>query len=246
MTVLHAFEDPIDALVVGANGGLGGAFVDALLSDANVRSVRAWSRRDIGKVHPKLQSDIIDAGDEAQLKAAANQIDRLTLVVIATGVLHSPQGMAPEKSWRSIEPELMAESFRVNAILPSQIVRHTLPLIPRKGRSALCAISARVGSISDNRLGGWHSYRASKAALNQLIQCLSIEMRRTHPEALCLALHPGTVDTDLSRPFQKSLAAGHRLLTPAESVDHLFAVINSATPDQTGRLLTWEGEVVDP
>ncbi|MEM8977025.1 MAG: SDR family NAD(P)-dependent oxidoreductase [Pseudomonadota bacterium] len=246
MSLFASFAEPIDALVVGANGGLGRAFVDTLLADENVRSVHAWSRTRIESDHPKLQQTILDVGDEEQLQKAADQIERLSLVLVATGVLHGPQGLFPEKSWRAITPENMAENFRINAILPALVIKHVLPRVPRKERAVIGALSARVGSISDNRLGGWHSYRASKSALNQLIRCLSIELRRTHPDAICLALHPGTVDTGLSEPFQKSLAAGHKLFTPGQSAAQLLNVMAGATSDQSGCLMAWDGEIVEP
>ena len=243
---LESFPDPVDALVVGANGGLGRAFVDALIQCGNVRTVHAWSRRASLHRGQKLASRIVDVDDEAQLKAAVGGIDRLSLVVVATGVLHNDNGLGPEKTWRSIEPGHMAETFRVNAILPLLIAKHTLPLFPRKERALFCCLSARVGSISDNRLGGWYSYRASKAALNQSIRCLSIELRRTHPQAICIGMHPGTVDTALSRPFHKTLSAAHRLFAPKEAVGHMLRVVDGVTPDDSGSILAWDGSLIAP
>ena len=244
--MLNSFEEPVDALVVGASGGIGGAFVEHLLADKRVKSVRAWSRSGLAKSHAKLQTRRLDVGNESELREASGEVDRLTLVIIATGILHGPDGMVPEKSWKSIDPVVMVESFRVNAILPTMILKHLIPRVPRKERALLCALSARVGSISDNRLGGWHSYRASKAALNQIIQSLSIELKRTHPEALCLGLHPGTVDTDLSAPFQKSLADAHQLFSPRQSAEHLLNVIDTAKPADSGGLIAWDGKKINP
>ena len=244
--MLNSFAEPVDALVVGAGGGIGGAFVDHLLADECVRSVRAWSRSGLEESHAKLQTRCLDVGNESELQEASSEVDRLTLVIIATGVLHGAGGMVPEKSWKSIDPTVMAESFRVNAILPTMILKYLIPRVPRKERAILCALSARVGSISDNRLGGWHSYRASKAALNQIIQSFSIELKRTHPEAACLGLHPGTVDTDLSAPFQTSLAGNHQLFSPSQSAEHLLNVIDAATPANSGCLIAWDGKKIDP
>ena len=244
--MLNSFEEPVDALVVGASGGIGGAFVEHLLADKRVKSVRAWSRSGLAKSHAKLQTRWLDVGNESELREASGEVDRLTLVLIATGVLHGPDGMVPEKSWKSIDPVVMIESFRVNAILPTMILKHLIPRVPRKERALLCALSARVGSISDNRLGGWHSYRASKAALNQIIQSVSIELKRTHPEALCIGLHPGTVDTDLSAPFRKSLAGGHQLFSPSQSAEHLLKVMDAAKPADSGALIAWDGTKIDP
>ena len=246
MTTFHSFDELIDALVVGANGGLGRAFVDALVRDERVRTVNAWSREEIAVRHDKLSSSVIDTGDEIQLASAARAIGRLSLIVVATGMLHTDGDMFPEKSWKELDPEQLAESLRINAILPALIAKHTLPCMPRRGKAAYCVLSARVGSISDNRLGGWYSYRAGKAALNQIVKCLSIELGRTRPDAVCVGLHPGTVDTGLSRPFQKSLRPGSRLFSPDESVMHLLQVIDTTTPELSGSLLAWDGSVIPP
>lgn len=246
MMSLDSFAEPIDALVVGANGGLGGGFVDALCQSGNVRSIHAWSRKPVSAKHAIMITRTIDAGDEVALRKATAEIDRLSLVIVATGALHNADGLFPEKTWKELDPEQMAESFRVNTILPTLIAKHTLSLLPRKTKAVFCVLSARVGSISDNRLGGWYSYRASKAALNQIIRSLSIEVRRTRPEAICLGVHPGTVDTSLSEPFQKSLAKGHTLFSPAVSAAHLLHVINQAKPEQTGSLIAWDGTLIDP
>ena len=244
MVRLTSFSEPIDALIVGAQGGLGRAFVDALLGVEDVRRVHAWSRQRVLLDHPKLHSSALDTCCEAALGSAAQEIDRLSLVIVATGVLHNADGLSPEKSWRAIEPESMAESFRINAILPALIAKVALPLMPRRARSVFCALSARVGSISDNKLGGWYSYRASKAALNQIIKCLSIELQRTHPGLICIGLHPGTVDTGLSRPFQRTLATNHHMFAPAESADQLIRVIDGATVRETGSLMAYDGSIV--
>ena len=244
MVRLTSFPEPIDVLVVGAQGGLGGAFVDVLLGSENVRCVHAWSRQGLLLDHPKLQSTAVNTGCEAALQSAAQEIDHLSLAIVATGILHNADGLGPEKSWRAIEPESMAESFRINAILPALIAKVALPLMPRKGKSVFSALSARIGSISDNKLGGWYSYRASKAALNQIIKCLSIELQRTHPEMICVGLHPGTVDTGLSRPFQRSLATNHHMFSPAQSADQLIRVIDRATVQETGSVMAYDGSIV--
>ena len=246
MTALNSFDEPIDALVIGANGGLGRAFVDALVRDERVRTVNAWSRGEIAASHDKLSSSIVDTGEETQIAASTSAIGRLSLVIVATGILHNHKDMFPEKSWKEIDPVQLAESLRINAILPALIAKHTLPCLPRRGKAAFCVLSARVGSISDNRLGGWYSYRAGKAALNQIVKCLSIELSRTRPDALCVGLHPGTVDTGLSRPFQKSFRPNSRLFSPDESVMHLLQVIDATTPELSGSLLAWDGRVISP
>ena len=246
MTGFSSFDEPIDALVVGANGGLGRAFVEALVRDELVRSVNAWSRGEVAFRHDKLSSGVIDIDDESQVASSASAIGRLSLVIVATGILHNHDGMFPEKSWKDIDPGQLAESFRINAILPALVAKHTLPCLPRRGKAAFCVLSARVGSISDNRLGGWYSYRAGKAALNQIVRCLSIELSRKRPDSVCIGLHPGTVDTGLSEPFHKSLRPASRLFSPDESVLHLLQVVDTATPELSGSLLAWDGSVIPP
>ena len=244
MFSLKSFESPIDALVVGAGGGLGEAFVKALLADECVCNVYAWSRRASSEEHAKLTWQTLDIGDETQIGDAAQAINRLTLVIVTTGILHNDEGLRPEKSYKSLNIAHMTESLRINVILPALVAKHTIPKMPRKERVVFGALSARVGSISDNRLGGWYSYRAGKAALNQIIKCLSIEIRRTHTEAVCIGLHPGTVNTGLSQPFQQSMASDHKLFTPEDAADNLLHVINRTVPSQSGLVFAWDGKII--
>lgn len=228
MTTLSSFPPGLHALVTGASGGLGAALADALAQRG--ANVTCWSR-----------STGVDPADPASLDAAIAALPAPPdLVIITQGVLHGP-GLGPEKANSQLSAEALATSLAVNAIQPALIAARLLPLMPKGRKTVLAALSARVGSISDNRLGGWHSYRASKAALNQLIRTMAIEQARRSPEQIVLALHPGTVDTGLSRPFQKGVK---RLFTPAESAAHLLQVIDAATPAQSGLLLDWQGEVI--
>jgi NAD(P)-dependent dehydrogenase (short-subunit alcohol dehydrogenase family) len=162
-------------------------------------------------------------------------------VIVATGVLH--HGEAPERSYRAMTAEHLLRDYRINAVGPALAAKHFLPLLPKDRRTVFAALSARVGSISDNRLGGWHSYRASKAALNMILKTLAIELARSHPLAIVAGLHPGTVDTSLSAPFQKGVAEG-RLFDPAYSAAQLLTVIEGLTPADSGRVLAWDGQVV--
>ncbi len=139
----------------------------------------------------------------------------------------------------------MRRSFEINTIGPALIAKHVLPLLPRDRRAVFAVLSARVGSISDNRLGGWYSYRASKAALNQIIRCLAIELAPKRPQAICVGLHPGTVDTALSKPFQGNVA-DTRLFTTDQSAAHLLNVIAALTPAQSGRVFDWAGQEIAP
>lgn len=164
------------------------------------------------------------------------------LAIVATGVLHGP-GLVPEKSWRALDAEALALVFAVNAIGPALLAKHLLPLLPRTGRAVFAALSARVGSIGDNRLGGWYGYRASKAGLNQLLRTLAIELARSRPDAICLGLHPGTVATGLSEPFRSGVAPD-RLFTPEDAATRLLAVMADARPADSGCVLDWAGSPV--
>jgi NAD(P)-dependent dehydrogenase (short-subunit alcohol dehydrogenase family) len=218
------------ALVIGARGGVGSALCDALREGGRYDEVIALGR-------PEL-----DLTDEASIESAARRIapGELRLGILATGFLHGPQHQ-PEKNLKALDAEGLALSFRLNAIGPALVLKHFLPLLPRQGRSAFACISARVGSIGDNRLGGWYGYRASKAALNQFIRTAAIELARTHREALCVALHPGTVRTGLSRPFTRPDQA---LQEPADSARHLLAVLDGLGPEANGGFFDWRGDAI--
>ncbi len=213
------------AVVVGAGGGIGSALLAKLQQRGNYGRVIGLSRR----TEPSM-----DVCDESSVKQAAAWLSAqqlpLRLVVVATGTLHGA-GHQPEKSWQQIDPQAMADVFAINTIGPALVMKHLLPLLPREGRSVFAVLSAKVGSIGDNRLGGWYSYRASKTALNQLVYTAAIELRRRQPEAVCVSLHPGTVDTGLSAPFSRS---GLDVKTPAEAADRLLGVIEGLQPEHSG------------
>ena len=218
--------------MIGASGGIGAALADVLAARGD--AVTRLTRRS----DPPLDLD-----DEAGIAAAADRLSGAgpyDLILIATGLLHG-KGVQPEKSLRAINGATLDRYFRVNSTGPALVMRHFLPLLPRDRRAVFAALSARVGSIGDNRLGGWVGYRASKAALNQIIRTLSIELARLSPQAVLVGLHPGTVDTGLSQPFQRGLADG-QLLTPGESAQRLLAVIDRLAPNDSGACFDWAGE----
>lgn len=223
------------AVVFGGSGGVGAEFVRQLRSDPGFSSVISAARSD---------ADIaIELNDEGSIAAAAAAIAKRgtpELVIIATGMLQSAGTRLPEKSWRMLDRAAMLDSFAVNAVGPALIAKHMLPLLPRDQPAVLAALSARVGSISDNRLGGWYSYRAAKAALNMLVRTLAIEAARSHPQAILAALHPGTVDTGLSRPFQRAVAS-EQLFTPERSVQAMLKVLRGLTPADSGSFVDWDG-----
>jgi NAD(P)-dependent dehydrogenase (short-subunit alcohol dehydrogenase family) len=243
---LQSLPQGYRAAVFGASGGVGGAFVRALCADPRCARVLAGARgpaRD--PVSPKLRPFAFDLEHESSIADAAAEIARegpLHLVVIATGILHEGP-VQPEKTWRSLHPDTLARVFAVNTIGPALVAKHMLPCLARTERAVFAALSARVGSISDNRIGGWHAYRASKAALNMLVRNFAIELARSNRSAVCVALHPGTVETALSAPYRGGVG---NLLAPDASARSLLGVIDALTPEQSGRLFAWDGAEILP
>ncbi|MDP2356598.1 MAG: SDR family NAD(P)-dependent oxidoreductase [Beijerinckiaceae bacterium] len=221
------------AVVAGASGGVGAALVRALRGQGAFEDVVTLSR---------TGAPAFDITDEASIAAAAQALAGrdVRLVIDATGFLHDAR-YQPEKSLRQLDPAHMLHSFAVNAMGPALMMKHFLPLCPREGRFVFATLSARVGSIADNRLGGWHSYRASKAALNQFLRTGAVELARTRPHAICVALHPGTVDTRMSQVFAKQ---GLDVRPPDVAATDLLRVIESLTPQQTGGFFDYKGEIV--
>ena len=233
------------AAIFGSSGGIGAALVRAL-AEGDVE-VLAGSRSGTSPALAGVTPFAFDLTDEASIAAAVEpwKDDPPDLVIVATGVLTLPDGTGPERSFKALDGDALVEMVRINTIGPALIAKHVLPLLPRDRRSVFAALSARVGSIGDNRLGGWHSYRASKAALNMLIRNFAIEMGRTHKQSVVVGLHPGTVDTPLSEPFQSGLPEG-QLTDADEAAANLLAVIDSLGPDQSGDIFDWKGERIEP
>nr|WP_295659763.1 SDR family NAD(P)-dependent oxidoreductase [Polymorphobacter sp.] len=228
MALLTTFAPDLRIVVIGASGGIGSAFVDLL--------------RPRGKVIPLARADL-DLTDPASITAAAARIGGpLDLVIVATGLLHDAAG-GPEKSLRDLDTTRLARSFAVNATGPALVAAAFLPLLRTDRKTAFAALSARVGSIADNRLGGWYGYRASKAALNQLLRTAAIEHARRAPLSVVASLHPGTVDTGLSAPFQRGVAQG-KLFTPAFSARAMLDVLDGLTPTDSGGLYAWDGATI--
>ena len=163
-------------------------------------------------------------------------------MIVATGLLHEAQ-RGPEKALRDLDPAWLARQYAVNAIGPALVAKHFLPIMPRAGRTVFAVLSARVGSISDNKLGGWYGYRASKAALNQLVRTAAVEERRRNDRAIVVALHPGTVDTALSKPFR---SAGRDLFDPGRAAVQLLDVLDGLRPPDSGRFFGWDGTEIAP
>lgn len=238
MTDLSSFPKSFNSVIIGASGGIGKAFVQQLENHDHTGHVFKFSRQQKNEFP-------LDICDEEQIKEAADSVkEPIHLLIVSTGLLHD-KDFLPEKNVNTLDQEIMERAFLVNTIGPALIAKHFLPLLPRTGKSVFAALSARVGSISDNRLGGWHSYRASKAALNMIIKNIAIETVRKHKEAAIIGLHPGTVDTNLSAPFKGSVK-GNKLFSPEQSVQHLLNVLNKINSTNTGKIYAWDGKEIQP
>jgi NAD(P)-dependent dehydrogenase (short-subunit alcohol dehydrogenase family) len=215
------------ALVLGASGGIGGALVAAL--------------QDRGEVVGQSRAvDGLELTDEGSVARALGALEGpFDLVIVATGAL-IVEGVGPEKSLKAVTVEGLAAQFAVNAIGPALVMKHALRLLPRDRVSRLAVLSARVGSIGDNALGGWYGYRAAKAALNQLVRTASVEATRTHPQSVFVALHPGTVETGLA----PALRAGHPTVSAEVAAGNLLRVLEGLRPSDSGGFFDWKGEVV--
>ncbi|GAN77527.1 SDR family NAD(P)-dependent oxidoreductase [Acidisphaera rubrifaciens] len=231
---LRSFDPGGVAVVFGATGGIGAALLAALEKAGHFRHVTGYGRRGT----PSF--DLTDETSIARVVADAAALGEIRLAVDATGFLHAAD-KRPEKSWAELDAARLAHAFAVNAIGPALLIKHLLPRLPRTGKSVFATLSARVGSIGDNRLGGWYAYRASKAALNQFVRTASIELARRAPAAACVALHPGTVATGLSAPFVRP---GREVHAPEEAARHLLSVIDRLDASATGDFLDWRGDPV--
>ena len=228
------------AIIIGASGGIGTALEAALIEEDAHAKVWGFARSRTGAQH-------LDLTDEASIAAAAALVAQgpaPALVIVATGLLHE-DGRGPEKALRELDPAWLARQYAVNTIGPALVARHFLPLLAKSGTPVFAALSARVGSISDNRLGGWHGYRASKAALNMLIATFAVEARRAGDRAIIVGLHPGTVDTALSRPFQANVTPG-TLLAPDRAALQLLDVIEGLKVKDSGKVFAWDGAEIAP
>jgi len=237
------FGENLKVTVFGAGGGIGSALVESLTDAPNVETVFAISRQGINGAQCVAPVRCIDYTDD-NIESLARELPEMDLVICALGVLHGEQ-FGPEKSRRELSLENMQYVFHVNTFLPSLIAKQMLPKMRRETKSVFAALSARVGSISDNRLGGWHSYRASKAALNMMIKTMAIEHGRRFKESAVIGLHPGTVDTALSKPFQTNVAK-EKLFDPTFSAARLLDVIEKVGPAGSGKVFAWDGQEILP
>ena len=252
--LLSSLDDNFRAIIIGANGGIGRAISAILANDPQCAQIHALSRgrksADISALqHPKITHIGCDFTDKQSLNDAQTRLKTeqdshggFDIIIIATGLLHTDV-ISPEKNLRALDYDAFAQSFSVNTIGPALCAQAFLPLLRRDRKAVFTALSARVSSISDNRLGGWYAYRSAKAALNMVLKNLAIEYGRRFSNIIIAGLHPGTVDTTLSQPFQKNLPEG-QLFTPQYSAEKLLGVINDLGPNDSGYLFAWDGQKI--
>ncbi|WP_171234903.1 SDR family NAD(P)-dependent oxidoreductase [Ruegeria sp. HKCCA6837] len=216
------------ALIIGASGGIGAAVCTTLESQGVSVTGLSRSMDGFDLTDPDRALPIIDGLS-----------DLFDLILVASGALEI-EGAAPEKTIRAVSAKAMMDQFALNAVGPALVLSRAHRLLPRKGRSVVAVLSARVGSIGDNRMGGWISYRAAKAAVNQVVHTSAIELSRTHKQAICVALHPGTVKTAFTQKYLNR----HPAVEPEVAAQNLLSVINGLTPEDTGGFFDWAGQPV--
>ena len=229
-----SFPNGGTAVVFGAGGGIGHALTNALLANTSFQTVKCYGRSSEKPIDFEHETSV------ARAVADAADAGDLRLVIDATGLLHEDD-LGPEKTFKSLDPAWLARNFLVNAIGPAMIMKHVLPLLPRTGKSVFATLSARVGSIGDNRLGGWYGYRASKAALNQLVKTASIELARKCPQAACVSIHPGTVETGLSARFLRGRENVHQ---PDDAANHILRTLDQLDHRDTGGFFDCNGQTI--
>jgi NAD(P)-dependent dehydrogenase (short-subunit alcohol dehydrogenase family) len=232
--------------VIGSSGAIGSAFVDHYINDQSINNIFSFSRSSIGIDNNKVKHFLIDIENENSIQDAAKSVEEINFdeIIIASGLLHTNE-FGPEKSIKDLKADNILKILNVNTVGPAIIGKHFLPLLNKDNKSVMAFLSARVGSISENKLGGWYAYRASKSALNQIIKTFSIELKRTNPKAIILGLQPGTVNSELSAPFKRSVS-NKNLFSAEYSVSQLLGVIKRAEEGSSGNLISWDGEIISP
>ena len=254
--MLESFAKPVTALVQGSSRGIGLSLAETLLASDRVERVVACARRPhespgleelVRRYGERLLPVELDVTRPEQIADAAEMLRaqgiRPKLVINVAGLLHAGDGLAPEKRLEDLDYGHLQRVFAVNVLGPALLIRHLLPLMSGDGKAALAALSARVGSIGDNRLGGWYAYRSSKAALNQILRTTSIEARRRFKNVIIAGLHPGTTDTELSRPFQANVSED-KLFSPGFVAERLLTVIDGLSTDDSGGFFAWDGQPI--
>jgi NAD(P)-dependent dehydrogenase (short-subunit alcohol dehydrogenase family) len=232
--------------IIGSSGAIGNAFVEHYLKDNSIQNIFTFSRNAADHSSKKVSSYKMDVESQESIQKAAEQIKDhiIDRVIIASGILHT-ESFGPEKSIKDLNYETFAKVYSINTIGPALIGRYFIPLLNKNEKSVIAFLSARVGSISDNKLGGWYSYRSSKTALNQIVKNFSIELKRSNKNAIVLALQPGTVESNFSEPFKKNVSK-EKLFSPKYSVELLSKVIESSSEEDSGNLISYDGDTICP
>ena len=234
--------------IIGSSGAIGNAVSDNLINDESIGIIYKFSRSISVKENKRVKNIFLDIEDEESIKSSLNHVPpdtKFDLVFVATGILHNDKEIFPEKSIKDIDINKLKKVILVNTIGPTLIGKYFIPYLRKDEKSVFAFLSARVGSISENKLGGWYSYRASKTALNQIIKNFSIEIKRTNKNAIFVGLQPGTVKSFLSKPFERNVKEDN-LFTPEYSAEKLLQVINDLSPDDSGKFFAWNGEEIQP
>ena len=234
--------------IIGTSGALGRAFTRFFSKNYPESTIHAFSRKLSEDLGGNVINEVIDYHNEASISEAATRCSKMgpiDRVIIATGILHQGEDLLPEKSLRALSANNFQKLFEVNTIVPAMIAKHFLPQLNRQTQSIFAVLSARAGSIADNQMGGWYAYRASKAALNMILKNAAIEIGRRNRKAILVGLYPGTVDSFLSKPFQRNVPA-EKLFTPEFSVNQMMSLMQKMSPDDSGKFFEWDGEEVAP
>lgn len=234
--------------IIGSSGAIGSACVDAYADIYPDAMINSFSRHDETQRYDNQSHHVISYEDEKSLEDAAKEASinhPFDIVIVTTGLLHEGETIMPEKALKDLSAEKFHALFAANCIFPSLCAKYFLPRMNTEKKAVFAALSARVGSISDNHLGGWYAYRASKAALNMVIKNAAIEMGRRHKNMIIVGLHPGTVDSNLSKPFQGNVAP-EKLFTPTQSARYLHDVMETLQPENSGKIFAWDGQEIQP
>ena len=234
--------------IIGSSGAIGNAVAEILLDDDGIETIYKFSRNDPKENSDRVKNLFLDIEDEESIKNCIKNLPeniKFDLIFVATGILHNNNDIFPEKSIKDINQSKLEKVLLVNTIGPTLVGKYFIPHLRKDSKSIFAFLSARVGSISDNKLGGWYSYRASKTALNQIIKNFSIEVRRSNPNAIFIGLQPGTVKSFLSKPFEKNVRP-ENLFTPEYSATKMLEVIDNLSIEDTGKVYAWDGEEIQP
>ena len=233
--------------VIGVGGAIGRAVAEFYAEQSGVEKIITFSRSRQDFADKRIVNHTLNYYDETQLAQAASRLEHfggMDAIFVTTGVLHNDD-VVPEKSLKELTMHNFETIFKIDAIVPALLVKHFSPMLHKKRPSIMVVLTARVGSISDNRFGGWYAYRCAKSALNMFVKNASIELKRRYNHQMIIAMHPGTVDSPLSEPYKANLDP-NKVFTPAVSASHLAKVVSGMTPEDTGKIIAWDGQIIDP